>query len=184
MMGDETTPAKARLTAYIAKYTNHPGTGGDVTERLRWTLHRRLGYAALVSLVLLGLAAMHGGTSAAPSPAAHGSVPLATVAIVDTPEHLDTQGDLGGSLRASAALPITIMADAARGAGDHGMLMAGCVLALTGLVTLALALLLGRSGRSLGRYLTARHPRRPLLLSRRRALVLSVPRFSLCVLRT
>lgn len=158
-----------------------------MTERLRWTLRRRLRYAGLVSLVLLGLAAMHGGTSAATSPAAHGSVPVATVATVatvDTTEHLGAHGDLEEAVRASAALPITIMAAATRCAGDHGMLMAGCLLALTGLVTLALVLLLHLSGRFPDRYLTARRHRRPLLPSRRAALARPVPRFFLCVLRT
>lgn len=142
-----------------------------------------IGYCVLVTLVLLGLAAMHSGASAVMAAGSHSTQHALTIAAAKpapaSAHATDTREphEMGAGSATLAAAGSTTSSIA------HG-LMAGCVLALTGAIGLVLARLLARSaGSPAWRVIRNDETRRTL-----RVPGLAAPppraRFSLCVLRT
>lgn len=132
----------------------------------------------LVVLVLLGLAAMHGGPSAGMSAGNHGPMPAAALAPMSgspgaTPGHGPEAG-----MTASSVVPAPV------GAGGHHSMMAGCALALTGIAAFALSVLVRRRVGVAVSHRSGRWPRSPVPPSWARASPPPMARFSLCVLRT
>lgn len=142
-----------------------------------------IGYCVLVTLVLLGLAAMHSGASAVMAAGSHStqhSVSMAPANPAPPSAHEADAREPHATATGSATLSAVGSATSSIG---HG-LMAGCVLALTGAIGLVLARLLARS---------ADGPAWRVVSTREGWRTIGVPglaapppraRFSLCVLRT
>lgn len=140
-----------------------------------------IGYCVLVFLVLLGLAAMHSGASAVMTAESHSTPNSATTAQQPAPE---AAHETGMQPRVIAIVSAALAkVDPVPSSVAHG-LMAGCVLALTGAIGLALARLLARSTDGPPSHGTGTRQSQ----QRIRLPGLAAPppraRFSLCVLRT
>ena len=145
--------------------------------RRRWQLVTRLVYTALTTLVLVGLAVVHGG-SGATSAGGHGPMPTSPHAEADR-QAVVTMPHLANVVASSTGVG-RMVAD--RGA-SHDDTVAGCVLALTGILGLALGHLARSASRR--RHCVGRASRRghPPYLQRPAGPPL-IPGLLCCVLRT
>lgn len=170
----------AVLGRTIAWQRQAPGrtrADGDVTvTRRRWHVLPRWAYPALALMVLLGLAAMHGGSAATPA-GGHGLLAMSTHAVADS-------GHAAGAARQSADVGAAALSSArAQYGADHDGATAGCVLALTGILGLALVCLARRVARRPTHVMPVRSRWQAPYL-RQRAGPAPIPGSPLCVLRT
>lgn len=137
---------------------------------LRWA------YPALALMVLVGLAAMHGGSAATPA-GGHGLLALSAHAVADS-------GHAAAAVHHSAEVgDAALSAARAHYGAKHDSATAGCVLALTGILGLALAFLARRVARQPILVVPARSRWHAPDL-RLRAGPAPIPGALLCVLRT
>ena len=145
-----------------------------VTRR-RWHVLPRWAYPALVLMVLVGLAAMHGGSAATPA-GGHGLLAMSAHAVADS-------GHAPAAARQNAEVGVAALSLTMAQFGADDSARAGCMLALTGILGLALACLARRVARQPIHVVTVRSRWHAPYL-RQRAGPVPIPASLLCVLRT
>lgn len=170
------TASSGRTIAWQRQALGPTRVDGDVTvTRRRVRLRASWAYPALALMVLVGLAAMHGGAAATPA-GGHGPLAMSAHAVADS-RHAAAAAPRSVDAGA-AALTSFVAKHSAHRDGDT----AGCVLAFSGILGLALACLARRRARDLVHLRSAISSRRALGLRQRYGPVPGPgPDFLLCV---